>query len=147
VQACSRARVCVCVCACVRACVRARARAHNLHLSGIAGLFRSIMLSPTDVTFFVAFGRKILIEEDDCSSSSRIWVAAVILTVYNETPLRGASRWSSRERTTTGNWILRRMIAIYITKNDRREATTNTTSYRTEHCCRFNSVAKSRCSF
>lgn len=60
----------------------------NSHLSGNAGSFRSIMLSPMDATFSVAFGRKILIEEDGCSSSRRIWVAAVILTVYNETPLR-----------------------------------------------------------
>jgi len=56
------------------------------------------MLSPTDAAFSIAFDRKILIEEDSCFSSERIWVAAVILTVYNEKRHCEAHRMVHREK-------------------------------------------------
>lgn len=91
-------RVCGCMCVCA-----------SSHLSGNVGSFRSIMLSPTDV-LSVAFDRKILIEEDGCFSSGRTGSPLLyILTVYNETPLRGASPWCSERKDYGGeDWILRR---------------------------------------
>lgn len=68
-----------------------------------------------------AFRRKILIEEDGCSSSGRIWVAAVILTVYNETPSRGASRRCVERKDYHGELDSASRIVIYITRNGRRE--------------------------
>jgi hypothetical protein len=67
------------------------------------------MLRSIDASVFVAPSRKIHVEEDIGSSFGRkIWVAAVILTVHNESPLQGASPGGApRERTLRpGNWIL-----------------------------------------
>ena len=73
-------RICVCI---------------NLHLS--VGSSDPLCFHRRTLHSSLPFGRKILIEEDG-SSFSRIWVAAVILTVYNETAIAGRIAMERREK-------------------------------------------------
>lgn len=98
------------------------------------GSFRSIMLSPTDAMFSVAFDRKILIEEDGCFSG-RIWVAAVILTVYNETPLRSASPWCIERKDYHRELDLGSDRNLYRERTIGEKKTSTNASYRWNRCC------------